>query len=130
MAGEQGSLPNRVLDESYLEKLRELGGQPFVNKLIRSFISHSPERVKEMLESGKMEQWNQVERAAHSLKSSAGILGATELQKLATDIEEQARNGDSESLPELLLKLQDQFAMVVKNLRELDGEEDSCQPLP
>lgn len=82
-----------VLDGVALDRLRRIGGDTLVRKMIALYLEHGPGRVQAMkdgLETGDAEQ---VERAAHTMKSSAGNMGAVRLQHAAEAVETLAVSG-------------------------------------
>lgn len=96
--------------EAQLARLEELGGTPFVQEMIELFVGTTPQRLRaarEGLAAGNLET---VERAVHSLKSSAGNLGADRVQEIASTMEGLAAARQADSLPELLQELENAFA--------------------
>ena len=83
-----------LLDPKGLALLREWGVEPLVKKMVELFLRNSEERLalgREGLEAGDPRL---VERAAHSVKSGAGNVGADRLRDLATRIEGAAEAGE------------------------------------
>lgn len=74
--------PRDCLNPAVLARLRRLGPD-FPGKLIVLFLEHTPGRLDAALAGGKSGDWKAVEDAAHSLKSSAGNLGAGRLYEAA-----------------------------------------------
>jgi HPt (histidine-containing phosphotransfer) domain-containing protein len=99
-----------AIDVSALERLRMLGGDVLLNKMVDLFISHAGPAIEEAsagLESGNFEA---ISRAAHSLKSSAGNLGAQHVQSLAEKIEQAAENRNMAELNELITNLKNAYS--------------------
>lgn len=96
-----GDRPEGVLlDPAAFVRLREWGGDELLRKMIDLFLGNGPDRLAQVrrgLEGGKAEE---VERGSHSLKSSAGNLGAEALRRQAARVEALAE-GRSEVGPEL-----------------------------
>jgi HPt (histidine-containing phosphotransfer) domain-containing protein len=98
------------LDHGVIDRLSVLGsGLP--NKLITLFLEQAPRRLDSAVAGGRAGDWKSVEDAAHSLKSSAGNLGAFRLRDLADRVEALAagsRNGKggSEEILVLLTELE------------------------
>ncbi|MEX0907933.1 MAG: Hpt domain-containing protein [Gemmatimonadota bacterium] len=82
-----------VLDGAALDRLRRLGGDTLVRRLIESFLAHGAERLDALGRGAVLGDAGLVERAAHTLKSSAGYLGATLLQQECALTEAQAHDG-------------------------------------
>ncbi len=99
-----------AIDASALERLRKLGGDALLTKMVDLFISHAEPTIEEAsagAESGNLEV---VRRAAHSLKSSAGNLGAQHVQRLAEKIELTAEHRETAELNKLMASLKDAYA--------------------
>ena len=88
-----------------LEKLRTVGGEALVRKMIGLFLEHAPARVEAARAALAKARWNDVERPAHSLKSSAGTLGLLRIQALAARVEDLSSRGEAGLLPALLDEL-------------------------
>ena len=105
-----------ILDPAVLERLLGWIGRERVGQLVDLFLESSSGRIAD-LRAGLMDgEAQRIERAAHSLKSSAGNLGASRLHFLAAQIEELAAGGLSPSLKEL-----------VEDIARIHGE--TCQQL-
>jgi CheY-like chemotaxis protein len=77
------------LDRTVLARLGKL--EPNLpRKLVDLFLEHTPGRLDSALAGGRAGDWKAVEAAAHSLKSSAGNLGAHRLRHLADRVESLA----------------------------------------
>ena len=108
-----------VLDREALDRLREWGGDELLVKMLNLFMEHGPERVAQIrsgVESGSVEE---AQRGAHSLKSSAGNLGARRLQAGAARLEGLADDGDLEGAEELLPELETAFREAKTSLEEV-----------
>ncbi|MFP3948008.1 MAG: Hpt domain-containing protein [Gemmatimonadota bacterium] len=108
-----------VLDSEALDRLREWGGDDLVVKMLDLFMEHGPERVAQIrsgVETGSLEE---TQRGAHSLKSSAGNLGARRLQAGAARLEGLADEGDLDAVEELLPELEREFREAKRSLEEV-----------
>jgi two-component system, cell cycle response regulator DivK len=107
-----------VLDSTALERLRNLGGDSLVRRMIELFCSHTSAKVEEARECLKRDDLQNFGRAVHSLRSSAGNVGASLLFELAGRLERLAiENKDSEVrllFPELERALQQAAAQLRK----------------
>jgi len=111
------STEERLIDPGALERLGEWGGTELVTKMMELFLEVTPERVTEIragLDAGDLDR---VERGAHSLRSSAGNLGADPVRELAARIEELAEAGTTEGLEPLVTELEDRFRRTLDVLR-------------
>jgi HPt (histidine-containing phosphotransfer) domain-containing protein len=98
------------IDLSALTRLRQLGGDELLSKMVDLFISHAEPAIEEAsagLASGDLDV---VRRAAHSLKSSAGNLGAQHVQRLAEMVELSAENRTTAGLNELMTSLKSAYS--------------------
>lgn len=91
-----------VLEDAAIDRLRRIGGQEFVVEMIDLFLENAPQRVEAAREALAAEDSKSLYRAAHSLKSTAGNLGARALQAAAERLEAKATGTERAVLPELL----------------------------
>lgn len=110
-----------VLDPAALERLNRIGGQSFLVEMIDLFLQHAPERLAAAREAFAAGDMKAVYRAAHSLKSTSGNLGARALQATAEQVESRAVAEDAETIPPLLDELDRRYAAVRP---ELEAERD------
>jgi len=114
-----------VIDPGAIERLRKWGGEGLPRRMIDIFLIHSPERVLQIREGIAREDASGAETGAHSLKSSAGNVGATRLQALCQAAETLAEARDFVALKELLGELegahQDAQAELEKILEGMEG---------
>ena len=90
-----------IPDSEALGRLRKIGGADLVKKMIALFLENLPVRVQVAFAGVRGGDWAEVERAGHSLKSSAAYLGLRELSERAAALESlaaQARRSDVEPL--------------------------------
>lgn len=75
------------IDMAALERLKRLGGERLAVRMIDLCLETGPRRVR-AAQAGELQgDWEAVGRAAHSLKSSAGNVGALAVQELAQRLE-------------------------------------------
>jgi HPt (histidine-containing phosphotransfer) domain-containing protein len=102
-----------VLDVAILERLRALqeDGEPdVVQDVSRVFLEDVPDRLKSIRSSLDRGEPGTAERLAHSLKSSASMLGARALSRLASQVETRARENSLPAGDPLLGELEAAFA--------------------
>ena len=107
-------------DPAALGRLRSLGGAALLQKMIALFVENTPKRVRAAMDGEKTGNWYQVERAAHSLKSTASTLGLAGIQSLAREVEDLAEREESEGMAPLLHEI-DSLFHAVKTLLEQEG---------
>jgi len=111
-----------VIDPGALERLMEWGGEELPRKMIEIFLSHAPQRVEQIREGLMESDPRGVVEGAHSLKSSAGNLGASRVQTLCHEVERMAEGGDLSAAQELLSELDRAYARAREELeRILEG---------
>jgi HPt (histidine-containing phosphotransfer) domain-containing protein len=101
-----------VLDGEALDRLHGIGGDEFVMEMIGLFLEHAPGRITAIKAGYRAGQLAAVERAAHSLKSTAAGLGARALAATAEAIEQQAKDGAAAAVPPLLGELTGNYDQV------------------
>lgn len=113
---------NGPLDMEVIEELLDLGdgGDPeLLVDLIRMFLENAPSKLESILDGVSEGDWEKVERAAHSLKSSSGNLGAVDLQDCADLFQVASRKEAADRLEESVAKLSKDFSTATDALRDL-----------
>jgi HPt (histidine-containing phosphotransfer) domain-containing protein len=85
--------PGAALDPESIARLRRLGGEALASKMASLFLGLAPDRIRTAragLEAGDSDA---VRNAAHSLKSSAGNIGAYAVLEAAGRLEDAAERG-------------------------------------
>ncbi len=109
---------SQVLDPTVLEKLRKLGGDSLISRMAHAFLGHALTQFA-TLERAVMERNAPVaEKAAHSLSSSAGNLGARLFRVLVREAEIRSAQSDWASLDTYFPELRRHFEDLVKAVRE------------
>ncbi len=109
-----------VIDPSAVDRLLRIGGARLARQMIELFLQHGPERIA-LAESGLAAgDIRQIEMSAHSLKSSAGNVGAVHLQRSATELEAFVHETDPaiESLTRLVLDMRACYDAAAQHLTE------------
>jgi HPt (histidine-containing phosphotransfer) domain-containing protein len=113
-----------ALDETVLGRLRRLGGDTLVDRMITLFMANVRLRLpaaRAAMRAGALEE---VGRAAHSLKSSAGNVGAIRLQHLAGALEAHAAEGQAEPAAACLAEMDEVCgALMTRLAQEGRGQE-------
>lgn len=112
------------LDPVALKRLLDLGGPDLVQKMVAIFLKNGPERMRTARAGFTAKDLKVVEQAVHSLKSSAGNVGAMALMELAQEAEDLAESGRGDHLEGLLDRLDAELDTVLsalgQALKELD----------
>lgn len=96
------------------KRLHRIGGETLQREMIDLYLEHAPKWLALM----RGDDFEEAERAAHSLKSSAGNMGARAMQALAAQAEQAARQKDSAAVKALAAELVKAFAPVKASLEE------------
>jgi HPt (histidine-containing phosphotransfer) domain-containing protein len=107
-----------VIDRDALARILGIGGAGLLAKMIELFLTNAPQRLAAARAGQRAGDCRAVGQAVHSLRSSAGNLGAGRLQDLAARIEELAEARQGEEIPVLLDELEQVFAQVKTCLEE------------
>jgi HPt (histidine-containing phosphotransfer) domain-containing protein len=108
-----------IIDQNAIDRLKEWGGDELPRKMIDIFLSHSPERMEQIREGLSTATPRTAETGAHSLKSSAGNVGAVRVQELAQVAESLAEAEDMEELKALLPNLEEAFTAACQGLEQI-----------
>jgi HPt (histidine-containing phosphotransfer) domain-containing protein len=114
-----------LVDLSQMERLNEWGGPDLKRKMIELFLTHASERLGEIKDGVAGGDREKAETGAHTLKSSAGNVGAARVQFLARDAEALAEVGKLGEVEALIPALDEEFEAACGALRSVleEGEE-------
>ena len=91
----QSEMPQgEVLDAKTLQQLEADTDKATLQRAVHLFIRETKARLQVIVEAGALEDWNRVQREAHTLKSSAGAFGAQRLQEHAQALDQACRKPD------------------------------------
>lgn len=108
-----------IVDQNQIERLSEWGGAALQRKMIELFLSGARERVDQLREGLAAGNRETAERAAHTLKSSAGNVGAQRLQMLAQEAENLAGAEKMGDLETLFPSLEQEFQTACQALKSI-----------
>ncbi len=94
MSGSVRSMGESVIDRGAIEALVEEIGVEDVIELLDVYLDDAPQQLRTLqaaLEAGDVQG---VASAAHRMKSTSAIVGATRLAEVSQEAEERARAGD------------------------------------
>ena len=110
------------LNTNVLEKLQDIGGQNLVSKMFDLFEQNVRTRLTVIEEGIHTRDVQQTVRGFHSIKSSAGNIGAEDLMELASAGEENAADWAQSELKTHFVKTKNEFKEVIKILnRKREG---------
>ena len=105
-------------DERAITRLCQVGGTKLARQMISLFLENAPKRIESAQVASRIGDLETVERSVHSLKSSAGNVGAMSLQELVERIEQMAAEGKNDSISSLLKELERIFDRVKVQLED------------
>lgn len=108
-----------VLHPPALELLKRVGGDELVAAVIDIFLSSAPSLLSQARAGAESGDSDAVRRALHSLKSSAGQLGAARMQERCGDGELLATQGAHAELARLVFVLDAEYADARVHLDEI-----------
>jgi two-component system sensor histidine kinase/response regulator len=95
--------------------------------------------VEQLRELWAQQRYPEAERIAHTLKGSAGNIGAMEIRQLAADLEQAIKHGAGDASTDLLTRLSDELPRLIEAIRAIKptapasgpaGSPQSAQPAP
>lgn len=107
------------LDHAVVDKLRSVGGDALVRRMVRLFLVTSEQAMHRMQAALANAALDVVQAAAHHLYSSAAQLQLTDVADLARQLEEAARAGDAAAASTTLIALGPTLARRSGALRDL-----------
>jgi HPt (histidine-containing phosphotransfer) domain-containing protein len=108
-----------MLDPSAIKRLEEWGGPPLVKKMVALFLETSQDRITQLRQGLADKSLDEAERAAHSLKSSAANVGATQLQQVSATLENRLSAKDVAGARTLVKELETAHTDAVRALQVL-----------
>ena len=114
------------LDALALDRLARQGGTELVSKLLESFRTRTPVRLAEARAALAAERSVDAERVFHTLKSSAGLVGALAIQRDARAAEAALRAGRSEDVEGCIARIEQSLELLMPEL--LTPEPGSARP--
>ncbi|MFN2383837.1 MAG: Hpt domain-containing protein [Gemmatimonadota bacterium] len=110
------------IDPEALNRLRRLGGEALLLKMRDLFLEHAPLRLEAIRQGRCASNLSAISRAAHSLKSSAGNLGAGALLDAAGRLESLADAGNRVAIPAACDEVEAAFRAAAARLASLEEE--------
>lgn len=100
-----------------LKELKIIMGDEY-SLLLETFINDSVIRIKTVAEAVAAQDPDAIRRAAHSLKGSAGNMGAVSLSLICKSLEELGASGSVQGASVLLEEMQNEYLLVSQTLSE------------
>lgn len=111
--------PQPVIDQPTFETLKESMGADFLPELVQAYLEETPQLLLKLQEALAKKDCDAFRQAAHSIKSTSNSFGALEFGALAKDLEMMGREGSLENAPGKVKDLVEEYAMVIRTLKEL-----------
>jgi len=99
-----------------IDRLMKLGGAKFTLEMISLFHSYGAKKMDEARQAWEGRDFKALSAATHPLKSSAGNVGATRVQMLASSVESLAAAGNADAAGAQFSELEQAFAEAVTAL--------------
>lgn len=117
-----------ILNMAVVEELRSLSqknGRNTLRNVVSKFHKSSLEQLNTLQHAVKNKDYDNCYSIAHSLKSSSGTIGASQVYTVAEEIEQLAKDKKFELMPQTVLKLDNQLTEALHLLSDLDKEKNS-----
>jgi len=103
-----------LLDEQVLSQLANDTSELVLRKVLDLFLNESSNNLTALQACLAQQQWAQLTKLAHAIKSSAGAMGAKALHQISSQLEQVSRQGEREGLAAMCAEL----AQVQADTRE------------
>lgn len=104
-------IPEGVLNIAYIRNnYLSLGCQDLLREVTQAFCAAGPTHIETLRRLDAENNLTEMAKEAHTLKGLSGTVGAQQIQRIATEITEAARQGISRNNHQLILALEREFA--------------------
>jgi len=110
-----------LLDEKALERLRGFGGDKLLHGMIELFVNNAPTRAADAREALDCGDAAALRAALHSLKSSAGQLGAVTVHEACIAGEELASRGELTACATHVERIESDLPLACRKLEVIRG---------
>lgn len=110
-----------LLDEAALERLRGFGGEKLLCGMIELFVKNAPIKAAEAREALDCGDSAALRAALHSLKSSAGQLGAATVHQACIAGEELASRGELDACTPHVQRIETDLPLACRQLDAIRG---------
>ncbi|MCP3980657.1 MAG: Hpt domain-containing protein [bacterium] len=105
-------------DWTMLSEVERVSGEKAVAEIVELFLEYGPQRLSSAREGVAAGDHDMLGQAVHTLKSSAGMIGATRLHDVAARMERLIKTDRAEEGAKFLPLLESEYARVESFLRE------------
>ncbi len=112
---------NKLYDLAMIQSVSG-GDAGFIKKMILLFIETVPQNVRELVEATSEQNWEQVSKMAHKLKSTIDSMGIRSIHEQIRTVESHAKNKEHlDHLPHLVQQVEAVVLVCIHQLRrEID----------
>jgi signal transduction histidine kinase/CheY-like chemotaxis protein/HPt (histidine-containing phosphotransfer) domain-containing protein len=122
---------DRPVNPRALDTIRAMpgtDGAALAEKVIRAYLDDTPGRLAQMKAAADVGDAEALRKAAHSMKSSSGNVGAERLASLCKELESIGRVGRTDGAPVLLERAAGEFARALEVLESQITERSANAP--
>lgn len=104
-----------------LEYLNEISGgdEEFINDMVVTFVNTTPQTLDEIKTLVQQKKWSDVYSVVHRFAPSLQFLGASEMENLVDEIENNARNQENTDKIHVSFIMVEEFCnKVIENLKK------------
>lgn len=113
------------IDDSAIQRIKEIGGDALVDKMIRLFLNHAPQNFQLAQEAKQEQDLKKLADSVHAIKSSAGNFGAHPLFNAAEQVERLAREDQAEEAMNEMAALDECFHKTIDAMKTILNENGS-----
>jgi HPt (histidine-containing phosphotransfer) domain-containing protein len=104
------------IDLNNLNMLKDILGNEFVD-ILNVFLETTPDYIVQLQEAASVKDIDKVKLISHSIKGSSANIGANQLSILGAELEQTAKNNDTEAFEDLITKIVDEANSVEADLQ-------------
>ena len=105
-----------VIDPVVFSEMQELM-EDALGDFIETYLENSPKLLASISQSLPNNDLEPIYHSAHQLKGGSGSIGAMQVFQIARQMEEKARNGESDGLDSLFTQLQAAYEQAAAELK-------------
>ena len=94
----------------------------FLIEVVDLFLADAPALITSLRSSLERQDTEELRRAAHTLKSNGETLGAGVFAKLCRTVEQHAKDGRLDGVPQLVDQIEHQYRTLQETLASLRSE--------
>ncbi|MDX2426422.1 MAG: ATP-binding protein [Cycloclasticus sp.] len=110
-----------ILATQQLDEIADMAsdsGAALVRSIVDLYLEHTPGLIQQIKKAVSERNAESLFKAAHSLKSSSANIGALRLSALASQFEQNGREGDTDNAEEMITELDDILRQTLLAIKE------------